>query len=732
MATRHDRERRRRHGEATYRLIRYADDFVVMVHGTEAHASALRDEVATVLSTMGLRLSEEKTVVCHIDDGFDFLGLRIQRQHKRGSDKAFVYTWPSKKSLSSITAKVKAITKQGTNNPLSDLLRQLNGVLRGWTNYFRHGVSKDTFAYLHQYTWLRVVGWLRWKLRTEVTELRAALEAVRVELDKQQRESSRNSANSGKPPSSDTLTERAAQNVQRLSRQERRKQARARLKEMTAKPAKRKPGKQPGAPGSSLARVADPDFVEVHPPDCCGSCGLSLDGAPVTAVECRQVFHLPARRLEVTEHQAETRLCSCGQVTKASFPPDAKAPASYGPMVRAVALYLTTAQHIPVARAAQLLSQVCGAPVSTGFIAGLSAEAASGLTGFMKVLRAILVAEDVLNADETGARISGARYWFHVACTDLVTLLDCHEKRGVAAFEDIGVLPFVKGVLVSDGWQPYWSVGTFEHALCLSHLLRDLASVAECDRHKSWADDMADLMVEAKGAVEEALAKGYEGLTSYSLQQLRSRYTKILNQGFAAVPARHRSGSVDRDAFNLLNRLQSQRHEGTRYWSDPRVSPTNNQDDGISGWSSCSRRSAVASAPWPGRKPSASYAATSTPAKSMGWVTSTSSHGSSGATPGCRRRPPRLLDGKEIAAISQPPARHPRHVAKWRRCRESTSAARSCLARRRREPRRLDPRLGSEPVAGSLPKTSWRPSPSATWTRRSTTSPRPWTPASSS
>jgi RNA-directed DNA polymerase len=165
MATRHGRERLRRHGEPTYRLIRYADDFVVMVHGTEAHASALRDEVASVLSTVGLRLSEEKTSVCHIDDGFDFLGLRIQRQRKRGSDKAFVYTWPSRKSLSSVMAKVKAITKQGTNNPLSDLLRQLNWVLRGWTNYFRHGVSKDTFAYLHQFTWLRVVGWLRRKHR---------------------------------------------------------------------------------------------------------------------------------------------------------------------------------------------------------------------------------------------------------------------------------------------------------------------------------------------------------------------------------------------------------------------------------------------------------------------------------------------------------------------------------------------------------------------------------------
>jgi RNA-directed DNA polymerase len=165
MATRTQRATRRNHGEATYRLVRYADDFVILVHGTKAHAQSLRSGVEVVLSTVGLSLNEEKTSVCHIDEGFDFLGFRIQRQVKRGSKKAFVYTWPSRKSLSSIMAKVKAITKQGTNNPLSDLLRQINGVLRGWTNYFRHGVSKDTFSYLHQFTWLRIVQWLRQKHR---------------------------------------------------------------------------------------------------------------------------------------------------------------------------------------------------------------------------------------------------------------------------------------------------------------------------------------------------------------------------------------------------------------------------------------------------------------------------------------------------------------------------------------------------------------------------------------
>jgi RNA-directed DNA polymerase len=165
MATRVERARRRRHGHPTYRLVRYADDFVVMVSGTKAHAEGLRDEVAAVLLPVGLRLSGEKTRTVHIDEGFDFLGFRIQRQTKRGTKRRFVYTWPSKKALASIKAKVKAITKMGTNSPLSTLLRRLNGVLRGWTNYFRHGVSKDAFAYLHQFTWLRVVAWLRRKHR---------------------------------------------------------------------------------------------------------------------------------------------------------------------------------------------------------------------------------------------------------------------------------------------------------------------------------------------------------------------------------------------------------------------------------------------------------------------------------------------------------------------------------------------------------------------------------------
>src|SRR5215210_4828200 len=91
------RQTRKRRGQGNYRLVRYADDFIIVVTGEKEHAESLREQVADVLAPMGLRLSAEKTRVVHIDDGFDFLGFNIRRMRKRGSRKYFVYTRPSTK-----------------------------------------------------------------------------------------------------------------------------------------------------------------------------------------------------------------------------------------------------------------------------------------------------------------------------------------------------------------------------------------------------------------------------------------------------------------------------------------------------------------------------------------------------------------------------------------------------------------------------------------------------------
>ncbi|PKV76706.1 group II intron reverse transcriptase/maturase [Nocardia fluminea] len=155
-------------GEATYRCVRYADDFVILVHGGQHHAEQARIEVAEVLRPMGLTLSPEKTRVLHIDEGFDFLGWRIQRRAKRGTNrkKMIVYTYPSKKSLASIVAKVRRITSRAmTYKSLEKVLKYLNLVVRGWCMYFRHGVSSDTFSYLGHYMWREVAHWMSMKHR---------------------------------------------------------------------------------------------------------------------------------------------------------------------------------------------------------------------------------------------------------------------------------------------------------------------------------------------------------------------------------------------------------------------------------------------------------------------------------------------------------------------------------------------------------------------------------------
>ena len=107
---------------------------------------------------MGLRLSPEKTLVTHIDEGLDFLGWRIQRHRKRGTGRHYVYTYPSRKAVKAVHGQGEDDLPAERNQPLETLLRQLNPALQGWCAYFRPGVSAATFAYLAHYTWA-VVRW---------------------------------------------------------------------------------------------------------------------------------------------------------------------------------------------------------------------------------------------------------------------------------------------------------------------------------------------------------------------------------------------------------------------------------------------------------------------------------------------------------------------------------------------------------------------------------------------
>jgi len=396
----------------------------------------------------------------------------------------------------------------------------------------------------------------------EQARLIATLQARVVELE---RRLGKDSSNSSKPPSSDGLGKPARAGRQDDERAER-----------------RRPGKQPGAPGAHLAQVAQPDEVALHAPGRCGGCGADLVGAVVVGVEARQVFDLPPLRLGVVEHRAQRRRCGCGTTTAAAFPDHVRAAACYGPGVRALVCYLCVHQHLPVDRAAQLLADVLGASVATGTLAAVLAEGAAGLDGFLATVRDQLAAAPVAHFDETGARVAGRLHWVHSASSGLLSLFTVHAKRGKAAMDQAGVLDGFGGVAVHDGWAPYWRYEVM-HALCGAHLLRELEAITQ-EPGQGWAAGMAELLVDAKLAADRARVAGVGRVEGAARARLHIRYARLLADGQAANPPppasgrRRRRGRARRSpAARLLARLDAHRDEVLRLLDDTRVPFDNNQ-----------------------------------------------------------------------------------------------------------------------------------------------------------
>jgi transposase len=285
-------------------------------------------------------------------------------------------------------------------------------------------------------------------------------------------------------------------------------------------------------------------------------------------------------RLWVCEHRAERRQCACGQVTAGVFPSQARAAACYGAGVRGLASYLMVQHHLPVERAAQVLGDALGAGVSVGMLAGLGAEAAGGLGGFVERVREQLTRSQVAHFDETGARVTGRLHWVHSASTELLSLFTVHAKRGVAAMDAAGVLPRFQGVAVHDGWSPYWRYPKARHALCAAHLLRELEAVAGLPG-QGWAAELGEWFTIACATTAAARDAGADRLEATVLAGLTDRYDRILAAGRAANPLPPRPPGRRRrrrrsPAVCLLERLHAHRGEVLRFLEDMRVPPTNN------------------------------------------------------------------------------------------------------------------------------------------------------------
>jgi len=137
-------------------FIRYADDFVITSKSKNLLEGDVQSLVEQFLQQRGLKLSPTKTVITHVEKGFDFLGQNVRR-YPDGK----LRIKPSKKNVKTFLAGIRATIKAGLGMSAADLIDQLNPKIRGWANYHRHVVSKRTFTHVDHSIFHSLWRWAR-------------------------------------------------------------------------------------------------------------------------------------------------------------------------------------------------------------------------------------------------------------------------------------------------------------------------------------------------------------------------------------------------------------------------------------------------------------------------------------------------------------------------------------------------------------------------------------------
>jgi transposase len=392
-------------------------------------------------------------------------------------------------------------------------------------------------------------------LLVQVGELTAQVQALVLRL-------SRDSSTSSKPPSSDGPDRRPRGGSSRRS-------------------SGRKPGKQPGDPGTALRLVEVPDErIAIPAPAACG-CGASLVEAPVSSVRRRQIHDLaPIPEPVVLEYAADVKCCpGCRANVSGVFPAGVNAPAQYGPAITTRVADVVIGHHVPVHRSTILVMELLGMRVSTGFAASLRGRAARLISegGFLDAVRALLASAPVVHADETFARAGGGTAFVHVACTEHVTLM--HTGNRSAAAIDAGAVLTELGagqVLVRDGYAGYTHLTNVEHAWCGAHLLRDLRGIHEADpAAQLWARAMADTLLEAHRIASAAREQGRDRLSENELRIIDRLYTGALARARTDNPTTDHS-ILAGHARTLAARFEAHREVILRFTTNLAVGFTNN------------------------------------------------------------------------------------------------------------------------------------------------------------
>jgi transposase len=245
----------------------------------------------------------------------------------------------------------------------------------------------------------------------------------------------------------------------------------------------------------------------------------------------RQVFQASPPPPRVVQFDvAERQGPCCGQVNQGQAPRWASGRVQWGPTVSARGVLATIGHHLPYGRAATLLAQLAGLPVSTGFLVNARRRAAVLLAPFMTRVRHLLHGAGLLHVDETTARAEGALTYLHVACNDAYTAMHT-GGRGSHDIDAGGVLVDYAGVIVRDGYAGYQHLVNAVHVSCGGHTLRDPKGLHDGDPDgQPGAKMMATTLTMALRDTHTARASGADALREDRLLFLRSCYAGAIKQ----------------------------------------------------------------------------------------------------------------------------------------------------------------------------------------------------------
>jgi transposase len=397
-----------------------------------------------------------------------------------------------------------------------------------------------------------------------IGELRAGVVALAAEVRDLRRRLGRNSGNSSMAPSADDLPGR---------------------KPPAPKPMRgkggRRPGKQPGAPGSHLAWSGSPDKTVPHFPAGTCACGADLAAAAGLGVAAsHQIVDIPLETATVTQHDLHEVACRCGRVHRAAAPAGAGAAGTvtYGLALQAWCVYLMAAHAIPVHRCAGLIEALTGAEPSPGFVHSMIARAAAAVAQANQAIRCLIILAHVISADETPIRVGPGpktrKRYLLVACTNLLTYYFLGD-RSMKTFEAF-VLPDMGGtVVVHDRYQNYDAIPGLIHQLCAQHILRDLAGAAETYPDAHWPVQISQALQELIHAANTARAQGLPAIPGEVAAPLIHAFKHGVLLGLSQIP--RIPGRKQEPCRDLLECLRDRQADVLRFTTDLRIPPTSNQ-----------------------------------------------------------------------------------------------------------------------------------------------------------